>query len=49
MIYLTDAQNLPRENIPCEDEIKEKIERRKKRENDATLERRYYSFSNSLI
>jgi len=35
MIYLTDAQNSPRENIPCEDKIKEKIERRK------TEKRRY--------
>ena len=31
MIYLTDAQNLPRENIPCEDKIKEKIKEEKQR------------------
>ena len=41
MIYLTDAQNLPRENIPCEDKIKRENRKKKNRENDATLERRY--------
>jgi hypothetical protein len=32
MIYLTDAQNSPRENIPCEDKFKEKIEGERKKE-----------------